>query len=185
MTENVNIIATIYWERLDVPGNDECRVLQTENGWRLEGYAEFSEGGQDHKIDYSVDCAANWNTWRAEIKGTSNLVISRRSGEWFLDGQLQEDIASSVTQIDFGFTPATNFIQLKQMDLKIGQSDDCVVAWFDLGEGELSYLHQHYERTGERTYAYDSPSYGYHETLTIAESGFVGDYPHLWRKIDE
>ena len=168
------------WERLDVPGFDSCSLIQTDSGWRLEGCAEFTEGGQEHKIDYSVDCAENWNTWRAEIKGTSNHVITRKSGQWFLDGKLQEDMAGGVTQIDFGFTPATNFIQLKQMDLKIGQSDDCVVAWFDLGEPELSYLHQMYKRTGEAIYEYDSPSYGYHETLTIAENGFVADYPHLW-----
>ena len=179
----MDLISTMRWERLDVSGIDECSLFQTESGWRLEGHAEFSDGGDKHNIDYNVDCAANWNTWRAEIKGTSNHVITRKSGEWFLDGVSQEDIAASVTQIDFGFTPATNFIQLKQMDLKIGQSETSVVAWLDIGEGELSYLHQLYERTGERSYAYDSPSYGYHETLTIAENDFVADYPHLWRAI--
>ena len=168
------------WERLDVPGFDSCALIQTDSGWRLEGHAEFNEAGRAHKIDYSVDCAANWNTWRAEIKGTSNHLIERKSGRWFLDGRPQDDIAAGVTQIDFGFTPATNYIQLKQMALAIGQGDDCVVAWFDLGEGELAYLHQMYNRTGQLTYDYDSPSYGYHETLTLAENGFVADYPHLW-----
>lgn len=170
------------WERLDVPGTDEARIFQTDTGWRLEGHAEFLEAGQDHKIDYSVDCAVNWNTWRAEVKGTANHIIQRKSGEWFLDGVYQE-VAHGITQVDFGFTPATNYLQLKQMNLAAGQGDDCVVAWFDLGEEELVYLHQIYKRTGEQTYDYDSPSYGYSETLTIAENGFVADYPGLWRAI--
>ncbi len=176
----MKLVSTMRWERLDVPGIDECRLLQADIGWRLEGHAEFTEGGQDHKIDYAVDCTANWNTWRATIEGTANHVIERKSGHWFLNG-VEQEIGAGIGQVDFGFTPATNYLQLKQMNLAVGQSDDCVVAWFDLNEPELVYLHQLYNRTGEHAYEYDSPSYGYSETLIIGENGFVADYPGLWK----
>ena len=174
-------IANMRWERLDVPGIDECRLYQTDSGWHLAGRAQFVDQGQKHDIEYTVDSAENWNTWRAEIKGTANHLIQRKSGKWFLDGKPQEDIAAGITQIDFGFTPATNYTQLKQMGLDVGEEADCIVAWFDLGEPELVYLHQVYGRIAENKYDYDSPSYRYHEVLTIAKNGFVTDYPYLWK----
>lgn len=176
-------ITSMRWERLDVPGTDECRLFQTDSGWHLAGRAQFTDQGQRHDIEYTVDSAENWNTWRAEIKGTANHLIQRKSGQWFLDGVLQEDIAKDITQIDFGFTPATNYMQLKQMGLEIGEEVDCVVAWFDLGEPELVYLHQVYGRIDDNSYEYNSPSYRYHETLVIAENGFVLVYPHLWKAV--
>lgn len=181
----MTVVSNFSWERLDVPGFDSSSLIQTESGWRIEGHAEFSDDTDAQKITYTIDCAANGNMWRATIEGTQNHVIERKSKQWFLDGVLQEDIAESVGLIDFAFTPSAKYFQLKQLNLEIGQSESCVVAWFDLGEEEIGYLHQIYTRTGEREYEYSLPSYGYHETLSVDENGFVAECPHLWRFIDK
>jgi hypothetical protein len=178
----MSVIATMRWERLDVPGTDECRVLETDSGYRLEGLAEYSEQGEAHKISYAIDCAKNWDTWRATIEGTANHVIERKSRLWTLNGVAQE-MAGNVTQIDFGFSAATKFLQLKQMNLAVGQDEHCVVAWFDLFEEELVYLHQIYERKSDSQYGYECPSYKYDETLDVNDQQFVTTFPRLWRSV--
>ncbi|HEY0712385.1 MAG TPA: putative glycolipid-binding domain-containing protein, partial [Polyangia bacterium] len=59
-----DVVATLIWRRLDVPGRDECswRRLSGDRGWRLEGEAAFVEDGADARLRYRVDCDGGWRT---------------------------------------------------------------------------------------------------------------------------
>ena len=82
--------------------------------------------------------------------------------------------------LDFGFTPSTNLQQLRHADLAVGEEADIPAAWFDIGEATLTRLPQHYRRTAEDLYHYDSPTAGYEAVLELAPNGFVRLYPELW-----
>jgi hypothetical protein len=176
----MTVVFNSNWERLDVPGFDSSSLLQTESGWRIEGRSEFTEGDQATNITYEIDFAANGNMWRAVIEGDAHHVVERKSKQWFLDGVLQEDITEGIGMVDFAFTPSAKYFQIKHMGLQIGESEECVVAWFDIGEREISYLHQIYTRLSTNEYEYCLPSYGYHELLTTDENGAVRDCTLLW-----
>jgi hypothetical protein len=82
--------------------------------------------------------------------------------------------------VDLGFTPATNLLQLRRIGLKIGEKAEVPVAWWDLDSRELSLVQQSYERRAEQAYWYESPRFGYAAMLEVAPSGFVLEYPGLW-----
>jgi hypothetical protein len=50
-------------------------------------------------------------------------------------------------------------------------------------ELDLVRLEQSYERLAERRYAYSAPSNDYAEVLQLNETGFVADYPGLWKEV--
>jgi hypothetical protein len=86
----------------------------------------------------------------------------------------------SCVDLDFGFTPATNLLQLQRVALAVGQVADVPVAWLDVSAGTLTVLPQRYERRSATTYWYESPSANYEGLLEVAPTGFIRRYPGLW-----
>ena len=182
------VVAEARWRRLDVPGHDACRLVRRADGWRVEGTAEFVEGARQARLDYSVDCDDAWRTRRAAVRGRlGDRPVARRigrdaAGVWTLDGELQPGLERLV-DLDFGFTPATNLVQLRRIALRIGDAADVTVAWLDAESASLTALEQRYERRSERTYRYASPGAGYEAEHEVDEAGFVRVYPGLWEAV--
>lgn len=182
-TEN----SAILWRRLDTPGHDACRLIRLDDGWRLQGSAAFlHEDGSPACACYEVDCDREWRTRRGRVRGSIgarnlDLHIERADdGQWRLDGKAVDGM-DGLLDLDLGFTPATNLLQLRRIALDTGQTADVPVAWLDLPERGLRMLQQRYERRARGAYWYEAPEYGYSALLRVNVLGFVEDYPQLWR----
>jgi hypothetical protein len=82
--------------------------------------------------------------------------------------------------LDFGFTPSTNLLQLRRLALAVGQGVDAPAAWLDVSTGALTVLLQRYERRSDTTYWYEAPGFSYAALLEVDPVGFVRRYPGLW-----
>jgi hypothetical protein len=96
-----------------------------------------------------------------------------------MNGAVVPGLASYV-DLDLGFTPATNLLQLRRLALAERQAADVPVAWLDVSAGTLGVLPQRYERRTEATYWYEAPSVNYRGVLEVAPNGFIRRYPGLW-----
>ena len=105
------------------------------------------------------------------------------TGEWRLNGEAVGGLDGCL-DLDLGFTPATNFLQLQRCGLGIGETASFPVAWLDVPGASLAELPQRYERRTAATYWYESPQGGYSALLELADSGFVRTYPGLWAMED-
>jgi uncharacterized protein len=176
---------TVLWRRLDAPGHDACRVVRTRRGWRLEGTAIFLEKRSVARLDYGLECDRSWRSSRGDVIGwvgarAVRLAIARVRAGWAIGGKVVPGLADCL-DLDFGFTPATNLFQLRRLDLAVGASAACPVAWLDTGGTTLRRLFQVYERRSPTTYRYEADSVPYRALLRIDSTGFVRDYPRLWR----
>jgi hypothetical protein len=176
---------TILWRRLDSPGHDACTLQTLDTGWRLTGMAVFLEEGRPCQLRYTVDCDAAWRTRRATVvgwMGTTALdveIVSEPVGCWRFNGAEQHQVAGLV-DVDLGFTPATNLIQLRRLDLEVGQGADAPVAYLRFPELRFEPMEQRYHRLTADEYDYRSPRFGYAATLRVSDPGFVTHYPDLW-----
>jgi hypothetical protein len=184
------MMRTALWRRLDVPGHDVCRLSSVRAGWKLEGTAVFQhESGFPAGLDYSVVCDAAWRSRLGRVRGfigtrSVNLRIRRSTrGRWTLNGRPIKGVEGCF-DLDYGFTPATNLLQLERCKLEVGSKTEFPVAWIDVSEASLKLLPQRYQRRTASTYWYESPTAGYAALLELADSGFVRDYPELWRMED-
>lgn len=183
MTETV---AAILWRRLDVPGQDACRLIRHGDGWELNGHAIFEHEGAPCSLAYAAFCDAGWQTRSASVNGFLGdrdlaFDIARTAGgEWLLNGVVQPGL-DGLVDVDLGFTPATNLLALRRFDLAVGQNTPAPAAYLAFPELKLILLEQHYRRQSQSHYAYRGPLFGYDEVLEVAPVGFVTDYPHLWR----
>lgn len=175
-----------FWRTLYSPGHDVARLERFDGGWRLSGTALWIQDGRPARLDYAVDLTSGWITRAGRITGfigeeQVDRHITLTDGRWTLDGIEQPEL-DGLIHLDFGFTPATNLQQLKHADLGIGESARIDAAWIDY-DGGLSRLPQSYRRTGEETYAYESPTSDYADTLVVAPDGFAREYPTLWTRL--
>ena len=178
------IVATAFWKRLDTEGHDACRLVRGGDGWRLEGAALFSHEGNACILDYAVDCDARWRTVSAKVNGsvgfdTLDFEVTRTGDDWLLNGAIQPK-ARSQTDLDLGFTPATNLIAIRRLDPRPGVETPAPAAYYLEFTLELGLVEQTYRRTGESTLAYASPAYDYAAELRVSPIGFVTEYPGLW-----
>jgi hypothetical protein len=137
------------------------------------------------QLAYEVVCDLEWRAQQGQVHGwlaahSVDLSIARtEAGAWTVNGAVVRDVGNCI-DLDFGFTPATNLLQLRRLALDAGQAADAPAAWLDVSTGILELLPQRYERRGEATYWYEAPSVGYAALLEVAPSGFIRRYPGLW-----
>jgi uncharacterized protein len=175
------------WMRLDRPGRDAALLQPSDRGWLLRGAAAFEHDGGSVAAAYQVEVDPGWETKRGVISGffgnqTVQHEIRRDDAGWRLNGVRVEGLEHLV-DLDYGFTPATNVLQLSRITLKLGQSAEVPVVWFDLDSASLTELPQRYERRSEASYWYEAPTVPYQGLLEIAPNGFVRSYPDLWRLV--
>jgi len=180
-------VASILWRRLDVPGHDACRLERNASAWQLDGAAVFRlEDGRNGQLHYRVRCDLHWHTQWGTVRGwlgdsAVDLSIARDArGHWKLNDEAVPDLSHCV-DLDLGFTPATNLLQLRRLNLAKGEGADAPAAWVDLdGGGVLSELMQRYERRSDSDYWYAAPRFDYEGMLEVTPDGFIRRYPTMW-----
>jgi hypothetical protein len=175
------------WQRLDVPGHDACRLVELASGWLLQGTAVFLEADAPASLSYEVSCDAHWICQSAHVHGfhggrSLDFRIARDGAGRFTLNDVPSALPAGL-DLDLGFTPATNLLQLRRLDLRVCQAADAPAAWLDLGSDSLTLLEQCYERLGPSHYWYEAPRVPYAATLEVTEAGFVRSYPRLWQLV--
>jgi uncharacterized protein len=185
MSERTMTVGSILWRRLDSPGHDACRLLQNDSGWQIDGTAVFLLDGRPARLTYAAACDVSWRAQRGHVRGwigdrTIELAIERTvAGTWTLNGQEVSGVRDCV-DLDFGFTPSTNLLQLRRLALDRGQAANAPAVWLDVTTGTLDVLVQRYERRSETTYWYEASRFAYAALLEVDHTGFVRRYPGLW-----
>lgn len=175
------------WRRVDVPGREEALIEQTREGWRLTGRLEAREAGIDARLDYVVECARDWRTRHALITGSASGVPVRfeftadGNGHWALNGAPLA-LVKGALDVDLGFTPATNLLPIRRLNLAVGERAEVLTAWLRFPELRIEALKQSYEREAERVYRYDALVDGepFQARLDTDEFGRVVHYEGLW-----
>jgi len=176
---------TILWRRLDVPGHEACRVAAVETGWQLGGAAVFTHERQACQLAYRILCDPQWQTLSAVVTGWVGSrdveveVVRDAAGRWLLDGQECEAVAGSI-DIDLNFSPSTNLLPIRRLDLAVGQSAQVRAAWLRFPSFALEPIEQSYTRLSERFYRYESAGGRFAAPITVDDQGLVVDYGGIW-----
>jgi hypothetical protein len=145
------------------------------------------DGGLPCRLDYRVLCDAAFHTESATVEGWagSELVAVELTADadrrWRLDGREQPQVEGCI-DVDLGFTPATNLLALRRLDLPVGAAEEVRSAWLDFPGFTMEPLPQTYRRTGDTTYAYESNGGAFTAELRVNDAGFVVHYPGLWQQ---
>jgi uncharacterized protein len=175
---------TILWHRLDRDGHESARLRQSRGTWHLDGTAVFAHERRPCRLDYAIVCDAAWRTLSTRVSGwvgdepvTVSLVVDMERG-WWLNGTRCPDVDRCL-DVDLNFSPATNLLPIRRLDLAVGAEATVTAAWLRFPSFNLEPLTQVYRRTGERNYRYESDGCNFVADLMVDEAGFVTRYPGL------
>lgn len=175
------------WRRLDVRGHEEAHVEKTAGGWRLTGELEADEASVRAQLTYVIDCDRGWLTRRAVVTGSASGAPVRfglaadGKGHWTLNGA-PLPLVEGALDIDLAFTPATNLLPIRRLDLAVGERADVRTAWVRFPELRVEALEQSYERESARVFRYDALVDGerFQARLDTDEFGRILLYEGLW-----
>ena len=176
---------SILWRGIYFSGHEACRLYQFNDEWYLEGTAVFASDDRPCRLSYLVACDSSWNTVRAGVSGwvgeqNINLEINVDAQRWTLNG-VEELAVDGCIDLDLNFSPATNLLPIRRLNLEIGQQAEVKAAWLRFPGFDLEPLAQVYARLDAFTYRYSSNGGSFVRDLKVNEVGFVTDYPGLWQ----
>jgi hypothetical protein len=176
----------VLWRRLDQPGHESARLSFRQSRWHLAGTAVFAHQQQPCRLDYVVICDAEWRTLSGKVVGwvasrTVEIELSVDSERrWLLNGTECPSVAGC-TDLDLNFSPSTNLLPIRRLDLRIGERAAVRAAWLRFPGFTLEPLEQLYHRIEEATYRYESAGGSFIADLQVNAAGFVTSYPNVWQ----
>ncbi len=180
------VIHSILWQNLQFPGHEACWIYLLADQWHLEGTAVFSYEMGPCQLKYHIICNDAWHTLSGIVEGrvadkTIDIRIKKtKNQQWQLNG-VEISALSGCTDIDLNFSPCTNTIAIRRLNLEIGDEKEIVAAWLRFPTFALEPLPQSYLRLEEHLYRYQSGGGSFIADLRIDRAGFVIDYPGAWK----
>ncbi|MDU8910746.1 putative glycolipid-binding domain-containing protein [Aestuariicoccus sp. MJ-SS9] len=177
-------VAKVHWRALDRDGEDTCRLCHMDDGWMLVGHARFRSERGWSALDYVVRCGADWLTQSADVTGVHNganvALRFLRTGEMWTLGDLPRPELRGASDIDFGFSPATNLMPVRRLP-EVGRIDTKAV-WLRDPAKPPETLDQSYTRERGGLVRYHAEQTGFTALLSLDDHGFVLAYPGLWEQ---
>lgn len=179
-------IESILWLGLVFPGHEFCRLFSQNSQWHIEGTAVFSHHQRPCQLDYQVVCDATWRTLSAKVEGwlydtpVDILIVTHPDQGWWLN-MVEQPAVKGCIDLDLNFSPATNLLPIRRLNLSIGETAEIRSAWLRFPSFKLEPLSQQYTRLKQDKYRYESAGGQFKADLTVNPSGLVVDYPGIWR----
>ena len=175
---------SILWRRLDRPGHESARVYPQDSSWLLTGTAAFAHEGQACRLDYLIRCDSEWRTVSCQVTGWLGNksieidITTDAKQQWQLNGTACDVVSGSV-DVDLNFSPSTNLLPIRRLELSIGEQAEVQAAWLRFPSFRLESLDQRYHRLTAETYRYESAGGSFVTDLEVNSAGFVTRYPNL------
>jgi len=179
---------TIIWSRSRTTGagHEFVRVFSKNSKHFLEGAAIFVSEKKFCKLDYQIVCDNDWKTLSAKISGfigDEKIKVEIETGSngiWKMNGEEISAVRDCI-DIDLNFSPSTNLLPIRRLNLQIGESAKVCAARLKFPSFKLETLEQTYRRISENKYAYESDGGTFRTKLETDEFGIVVSYPNFWQ----
>lgn len=180
--------AAVMWRNISRPGHESAYIHHDGSLWHLKGTAVFLAERDACCLGYSIVCDSRWRTRACHVDGwigrrhVDVRISVRPDGRW----ERNDDIIAGVdgaTDIDLNFSPSTNLLPIRRLNLAVGESADVKAAWLRFPSMRVELLEQTYTRTAENRYLYRSRGGAFTAELTVDQAGFVTMYPGGWEAL--
>ncbi len=179
---------TIFFKRLDTSGTEFLQMNESVSACSLAGMATFQEEGEAYAVQYDIVCTTDWRTQLVSARcvtaqGETTLKLRvDQDGTWWANGVSLRGL-SGCTNVDLGFTPASNTLPIRRLQLAVGDAAEVEVAWVKFPSFEIVRARQVYRRVSDGTYLYLNVDSGFSAEISVDEHGLVTHYPGLWQAI--
>lgn len=183
-----DLVRAVTWRRLDRPGLEYCELRSVRRGWELAGSVVLPDGPVPAHLRYSVVCDTGWATREVRVtlarEGAVREVTLRVDAQrrWWR-GDVEVPEVRECVDVDLAFTPATNTLPVRRLNLRAGEAREVTAAWVRFPGLEVVPLPQQYQRLDGGRYRYESRGGEFTAELETDELGLVTRYPPGWERV--
>jgi hypothetical protein len=176
----------VVWRRLDAIGLERFEMLADTTGWTLRGTILLTYDSAPFEARYVVSCDPAWVTRSVAVdlrgpEGGRAIRLTSDGGRWH-NGSTEYESVRGCVDVDLGWTPSTNALPIRRLDLADGQSETVAAAWVRFPELTLERLPQEYRRLAHRRYRYSSAGGQFVAELEVDDDGLVTTYGQIWSR---
>jgi len=188
MVFNSQPVCTGLWQWLQSPGLERFELVRSVDELIFRGTILTLAGNSAAEAKYEIVCDRSFRTRRANVSvrdatGERTLQIATESGRWYENDRENQTVRGAL-DIDLGWSPSTNTLPIKRLQLEIGQtSGEFMAAWVRFPELTLQPLSQEYVRLAERQYRYSSRGGAFTANLLVDDEDLVLDYEGFWQRV--
>lgn len=176
----------VIWHCSLLASSEHASLLEHEDERRLQGLAVLPHEGAPCHIAYELTVDRGWMPRSTSVTVTLPTQVRRielrsdRIGLWEVNGSAAPHL-DGCGDVDLGWTPGTNTVPIRRLDLEIGDTATIVASWVRFPELDVIANEQQYTRLAPDRWRYRSGAYDF-ELVTDVASGIVLAYGQdLWR----
>ncbi|MGO4433024.1 putative glycolipid-binding domain-containing protein [Paenarthrobacter sp. RAF9] len=136
------------------------------------------------RSEYEVTLDDQWVFCKLTLHGhdSRRLEVQRgNDGTWCVNGERRPDLEGAI-DIDLGFSPFTNTLPIRRLNLAIGSRAEITTAYIEAPSLRVLPDPQAYTRTAVNLYLYESLDSDFTCNITVDPDGFIIDYPGLYSR---
>ena len=176
------------WKLIQGIGLERFELRPSDDGWILRGVILRVHERIPVETSYSICCDARWETVSAEIRllddaGERRLVVDAYKGKWLANGK-SLPLPIHCVDIDLGWSPSTNTLPIRRLNLSVGAEREAVAAWVRFPELSVEPLDQQYKRLAHHAYLYSSDAGAFTAEIQVDDYGLVEEYKEGWKRMD-
>lgn len=173
------------WQGLLAPSLERLSLSEHQGGFELSGLVLQAHETGGYVADYRILLDTSWATseitLRLDGSSTASLTLHRSSaGGWLRNGDLLTEL-TGISDIDLEWSPSTNTLPIRRLQLRPGTSATVVAAWVRFPSLTIERLEQSYERVDDCHYRYRSSDFV--ADLEVDADGLVRTYGRNWRMV--
>jgi uncharacterized protein len=179
-------LRTVLWRNDAFDMFEYCALKDTGQGSLFEGVVVTAVDEKPLRISYQVVCDEQGLTNAVVVDAVGGLgehhialaVDAQR--RWYWNGKELPE-CSGFSDVDLGFSPATNSLPIRRLNMKPGESQTLSMAWVRFPEFDVIPFPQRYTRLDSHRYQYESLISDFKAELVVDELGIVQQYDKYWK----
>ena len=188
MTLSSQLVASGMWRWLQSTGIERFELHRAGREWIFRGTVLTLDNHAASEARYELVCDDRFHTRRVQVSLRAAAVervlqIMAKDGHWIENSNENLAVRGAI-DIDLGWSPSTNTLPIRRMNLAVGKSSgEFIAAWVRFPELVLEPLAQEYVRLADRRYRYSSRGGAFIAELLVDGDGLVVDYQGFWQRV--
>ncbi len=187
LSSELKHMRSLLWESQLSRGQEYFSLFSTDYGYLLRGSVIALEASPT-LTSYQIECDKSWVTKHVNVQKesdgkTNRLTLTVDDKQTWFNGESIVPFARGLFDVDLEFSPSTNTLHIRRMNLKTGESREVNAVWIRTQDLKLEPIMQTYTKINDRHYGYIHPASGLKTILEVDELGLVVRYGDLWHRL--
>lgn len=180
----------LLWKSEEAPGFEHVRIDPGHPEWTVfDSMFVREHDGQIRRGGYTLIVDKAWRTLELRImveQAPGSMVaqhlLASGDGSWKDADSNPIPALDGCIDVDIQWSPLTNTLPLRRLDIQAGESENIKVAYVSLPDFGTRLMEQTYSRIDPGTVRYQSRAGTSVHDLRIDDEGYVIDYPGLFHR---